>query len=389
MEGKLGEYQTEFRPNKSRVDNIFILRQMYEKCYEYHNELHNAFIDFNQAFDSINRSTVIKVLKEMQIPGKIVSLVKLVTQHTKAKIKLHNEYTEQIEVKTGIKQGHPLSTVLFCTVMESLMEKFEIRENITTRLKQVCVYADDVVLVTKTKQALANTLQKLKQEAEKYGLVINQNKTKYMRHSRTQTYRKYIEIETEGMKIEEVSNVKYLGTIVTKDNLIEEEIKKRIATGNRAFFANKKIFQSKLISKKSKIKLYNALIRPVAVYGSECCALTDNIKQKLLVFERRILRRIFGPTQKADGEWRLKTNKELENAIRYENIVRHIKSKRLSWLGHVQRMPNERVAKTIYKWKSYATRPKGRPKLRWEDDARNDLRKMGVKNWKQRAQERK
>jgi hypothetical protein len=52
-------------------------------------------------------------------------------------------------------------------------------------------------------------------------------------------------------------------------------------------------------------------------------------------------------------------------------------------------MPNERVAKTIHKWKSYATRPKGRPRLRWEDAARNDLRKMGETNWKQRAQERK
>jgi hypothetical protein len=52
-------------------------------------------------------------------------------------------------------------------------------------------------------------------------------------------------------------------------------------------------------------------------------------------------------------------------------------------------MPNERVAKTIYKWKPYATRPKGRPRLRWEDDVRNELRKIGVKNWKQRAQERK
>jgi len=101
-----------------------------------------------------------------------------------------------------------------------------------------------------------------------------------------------------------------------------------------------------------------------------------------LVFERRILRRIFGPTQKANGKWRLKKNKELENVIGYENIVRHIKSKRLSWLGHVERMPNERVAKTTYKWKPYATRPKGRPRLRWEDDVRNDLRKMGVKNWK-------
>ena len=95
-------------------------------------------------------------------------MVNMVTQHTKAKMKLNNEYTEQIEVKNGIKQGDPLSAIIFCTVMESLMKKLEIRGNITIRLKQVCVYADDVVLVTRTKQILTNTFQKLKQEAEKY-----------------------------------------------------------------------------------------------------------------------------------------------------------------------------------------------------------------------------
>ena len=110
-------------------------------------------------------------------------------------------------------------------------------------------------------------------------------------------------------------------------NLIEEEIKERIAAGNRATFANQKILQSKLISKKTKMKLYKALITPIVVYGSECWVLTENIKQKLLVFERKILRRIFGPTQKASGEWRLKTNEELEKAINNENIVRYIKYK--------------------------------------------------------------
>jgi len=239
----------------------------------------------------------------------------MITQHTKAKIKLNDEYTEQIDVKTGIKQGDPLSATLFSTLMEMLMRKLEIRGNITTRLKQACLYADDVVLATRTKQALINTLQKLKQEAEKYGLTINQNKIKYMRHSRTQTNGKDTEIEIEGIKIEEVRNTKYLGTIKTKDKLIEEEIKERIAAGNRASFANQKILQSKLISKKTKMKLYKALIRPVAIYGSECWILTENIKEKLLVFERKILRRIFGPTQKANGEWRLKTNEELEKAI--------------------------------------------------------------------------
>jgi hypothetical protein len=70
------------------------------------------------------------------------------------------------------------------------------------------------------------------------------------------------------LAVEEANTVKYFGTIVTKDNLIEEEIKERIAAGNRAFFANKKILQSKLVSKKSKIKLYNTIIRPIEVYGS-------------------------------------------------------------------------------------------------------------------------
>ena len=198
-----------------------------------------------------------------------------------------------------------------------------------------------------------------------------------------------VEIEIDRMKMEEVSKTKYLGTIVTGDNLTEEETKERIAAGNPASFANQKILRSKLISKKTKMKLYKALIRPVAVYGTECWVLTENIKQKLLVFERKILRRIFGPTQKANGEWKLKTNEELEEAINNENIVRYIKYKRLNWLGHVERMTNERVAKALYKRKPFATRPKGRPRVRWEDDVRNDLRKMGVNNWKQTTQERK
>ena len=97
------------------------------------------------------------------------------------------------------------------------------------RLKQVCVYADDIVLETRNKQALINTFQKLKQEEIKYGLVINQNKTKNMRHSRVQTNVNNKEIEIEGMKIEEVNSARYLGTIMNADNLIEEEIKDRTA----------------------------------------------------------------------------------------------------------------------------------------------------------------
>ena len=58
-------------------------------------------------------------------------------------------------------------------------------------------------------------------------------------------------------------------------------------------------------------------------------------------------------------------------------------------MGHIERMPDERAVKSIYKWKPHATGPEGRPRLRWDGDVRDDLRKMGINNWKQKAQERK
>jgi hypothetical protein len=84
---------------------------------------------------------------------------------------------------------------------------------------------------------------------------------------------------------------------------------------------------------------------------------------KLLVFERRILKRIFGPTQKADGEWRLKTNEEVENAIRYENIVRHIKSKRLSWLGHVKKCQTKEWPR-LYKMETIRNKTERKAKIK-------------------------
>ena len=108
---------------------------------------------------------------------------------------------------------------------------------------------------------------------------------------------------------------------------------------------------------------------------------------EIIGIRKEVIEKNFWPN--AENKWRQKTNEELENLINHENIVRHIKSKRLSWVGHVERMPDERVVKSIYKWKPHATRPKGRPRLRWDDDVRDDLRKVGVNNWKQKTQERK
>jgi hypothetical protein len=78
-------------------------------------------------------------------------------------------------------------------------------------------------------------------------------------------------------------------------------------------------------------------------------------KNKLVVFERKVLRRIFGPTKERDGTWRIKTDDELDELIRRKDIINRIKAQRLSWFGHLHQMPEERMVKRVHKWKPMLT----------------------------------
>ncbi|KAJ9586838.1 hypothetical protein L9F63_019569 [Diploptera punctata] len=161
---------------------------------------------------------------------------------------------------------------------------------------------------------------------------------------------------------------------------LEEQIKYRLVNGNKAYFANRTLFKSKLISKTAKIRLYKTLIRPVVTYACETWVLKETIKQKLLIFERKFLRRIFGPNRGTDNYRRIKTNNELNKLIKNQNIVNHIRSLRIGWLGHLIRMDDQRLVKRLYTWKPIGDRDVGRPEIRWEDDTMNDLRKIKVTN---------
>ena len=87
------------------------------------------------------------------VPDKLIKLIKLTLQQTKMKVKVNNSYTEWFETKTGVRQGDPLSALLFSAVLDSAINNLDIRGNITTRLKQICAYADDII-ISRTKQTL-------------------------------------------------------------------------------------------------------------------------------------------------------------------------------------------------------------------------------------------
>ena len=77
----------------------------------------------------------------------------------------------------------------------------------------------------------------------------------------------------------------------------------------------------------------------------ETWVLKENIKTKLRVFERKVLRRIYGPTKVSDGTWRIKSNEELNRLIGNKYVINYIKSQRLAWFGHVHRMPDNSMVK--------------------------------------------
>ena len=103
-------------------------------------------------------------------------------------------------------------------------------------------------------------------------------------------------------------------------------------------------------------------------YISKTWVLKENMTNKLMTFERKIMRKIFGPTRTDDGCSRIKTNQEINDTLKEQNIIGFIKKQRLNWLGHVERMAEDNIVQKIKRWKPMFKRPVGRPETRLEDD---------------------
>jgi hypothetical protein len=113
IEPMISDCQMGFRPNRSTIDNIQTIKQIYENSYEYNIDLHIVFLDFKQAFDSVNKSLISECLKKCKIPRKLIRLTGLTLKNTAAKVKINNELSESLIGNTGFKQGYPLSALLF------------------------------------------------------------------------------------------------------------------------------------------------------------------------------------------------------------------------------------------------------------------------------------
>ncbi|KAJ4435849.1 hypothetical protein ANN_18468 [Periplaneta americana] len=246
-------------------------------------------------------------------------------------------------------------------------------------------------------------------------------------------------IKIGDLSFEEVEKFKYLGATVTNINDTREEIKRRINMGNACYYSVEKLLSSCLLSKNLKVRIYKTVILLVVLYGCETWTLTLREEQRLRVFENKVLRKIFGAKRdEVTGEWRVLHNAELHALYPSHDIIRNIKSRRLRWAGHVAqeqrlrvfenkifrkifgtktdevtgewrklhntelhtvysspdiirntksrrlrlaghlaRMGESRNAYRVLVGRPEGKRPLGRPRRRWEDNIKMDLREVG------------
>lgn len=385
-EREIGKYQAGFRRGRSTVDQVFTLRTILERGHEYKIHTHHLFVDFKSAYDSIKRPKLYEALREMGIPRKLIRLVKLTMKDVRCQVRIQSDCSDVFTSNKGLRQGDGLACLLFNLALEKAVRDSGIQttHTIFTRTVQILGYADDLDIVARTRSALVEAFGKLMDAASAMGLAINDRKTKYM-----YTGNDGEEALIVGpYRFQRVNEFTYLGSLVTPINDVSAEIRKRLVAANRAYFALLKTLRSRSITRGTKLVIYKTLIRPVLTYASQTWTISRQNENSLLIFERKILRRIVGPVRDGDG-WRIRRNREIYERYGDMDIVKFIRLGRLSWAGHVARMEVEEIPRRVVDTALHSTRRTGRPRLRWVDGVAADARSLlRIRSWRAAAQNR-
>jgi hypothetical protein len=133
-----------------------------ERTCEYKLDIHQLYIDYKQAYDTINRAELVEIMKEFGIPMKLVRLVKMTLANTNSKVKIQGKLSPSFETMIGLRHGDSLSTLLFNLCMETIIRNVRINAGgtIYNRTRQCLVYADDVVILGRSEGYIKKNIRR-------------------------------------------------------------------------------------------------------------------------------------------------------------------------------------------------------------------------------------
>ncbi|KAH8333438.1 hypothetical protein KR067_003621 [Drosophila pandora] len=217
-------------------------------------------------------------------------------------------------------------------------------------------YADDICLLAHRFTDIQAKCSDLEARAKAVGLSINAAKTKAMRilHSHQSM------ITICGKSVEYVDSFVYLGTVISANGGVEKDMENRLSKARSAFGRLQRIWRNQQISRKTKLRIFNACIKSVLLYGSETWLTSQRMVLKLQAFVNKCLRiicGIFWPNRI--------TNDDLWRCTNEAPIQQQIKKKKWKWIGHALRKGRDSIVKMALEWNPQGSRRVGRPKLTW------------------------
>ena len=383
--------QSGYREGRSTIDGIFTLRQLMEKAREQRRNMYIAFVDFTKAFDTVNRELLYKILGKFGCPPKFIRMIKKLYSNVHARLIVDGELTEPFEYNSGVKQGCKLAPTLYGIYAAALLwlayktfghqhtikvrfrydgnlfdlRRLKSKSKIFMKYIREAQYADDIAIFSDSSTGMQLLLSAYNDMAKKMGLSINITKTE------TICIGPLVDFYIDGEKLKNVKRFKYLGSFVTDDCSMKEELTSRIQAVSCAYGRlRSRVFDSHELTPSTKIKVYNQCLMPLLLYGCETWTLYHHQIRQLRTVQQRHLRRIL--KIKWDD---YVSNEEVLTRSVVEDIEITLVRNRLRWLGHVTRMPNERPVKALlYGELEEGTRRTGRPMLRFKDTCKSALK---------------
>jgi len=212
-----------------------------------------------------------------------------------------------------------------------------------------------------------------------FGLLVSLVKTKLMVVGREVQEEERTPMRVGDGEIENVEKFTYLGSLITNNGRMDAEVDRRIASASKAFGALRyAVFKDRHLNTNTKRKVYGACVLSVLLYSSECWTLLRKHHRKLNALHNRCIRTILGITNQQQWELHITSKMIRDLWGDPETVSGKVTKRRLEWLGHLARMPNQRIPKmALFGWLP-KPHPPGGPRKRWRDQIRQDLKAVGV-----------